>query len=131
MNKRTSSSGTMAAVRLEDHEPITQPSPRPVTLPCPSGPEEDELPSWASAVGYLPCSEEEATHLVVGTGEILLGKIGAGVLAYCDNEFLAYRCRREILKDPRAEAMVLPNSQETRESVAQVLQGILKEDEGL
>lgn len=87
----------------------------------------DELPSWAGPSGYLPCNEDEATHLVVGVGEVSFGKSGAGILAYCDNEFQAYRCAREIRKDPRAEVLVLVNSFELRSQITMVLREMLME----
>lgn len=88
---------------------------------------EDALPSWAASVGYVPTDENEASHLVVGTGEILFEKFGAGVLAYCDNEFQAHRCLREIRKDSRSEAEVMLNSDELRMAVGETLQQLLNE----
>jgi hypothetical protein len=87
------------------------------------------LPSWALLAGYLPSSEEEATHLVVGQGEILLGKSGYGILAYCSDQLSAYRCAREIRKDPTAEVMVLPNSFKLRCQVTLILQDMLRENQ--
>lgn len=89
--------------------------------------EKEVLPSWAEAAGYSPCSEEEATHLVIGVGEVVLGKHGGGILAYCDNEFQAHRCAREIRKNPDAVVKVILNSNELRELISLIVLSMLSE----
>jgi len=86
------------------------------------------LPSWAKLAGYIPCSEEDSTHLVVGTGEIQYGVCGSGILAYCSDQLAAWRCRREILKDSRAEVQVLLNTPDNREAIHLALCSILQEE---
>lgn len=49
---------------------------------------------------------KEATYVIVGHEPDGLTK--GGVIAYTDNQFMAYRIRREIRKDGITDAKILP-----------------------
>lgn len=88
----------------------------------------EQPPSWTEGCGYTPCDEEEATHLVVGDGEMKYGQMGCGILAYCSNQIMAWRCLREIKKNPLANAQVMPNSLELREGIERALLEKMREE---
>lgn len=76
-----------------------------------------DLPSWASAARYFPVPENVAQFLVIGCGEVSLGKHGGGILAWCPDQLSAWRCAKEIKKDPAAEVMIVQNTAEIRKAV--------------
>lgn len=79
--------------------------------------DDSDLPSWAVAARYLPVPEDVAQFLVIGCGEVSLGKHGGGILAWCPDQLSAWRCAKEIKKNPQAEVIIVQNTMEIRKAV--------------